>query len=173
VTATFVLQRHKDVSGVSGLGVVAHGAEFDDGSVALHWPGEHPSTAVWEGMRDVEAIHGHEGATLVEYTDADRLVKAYARVMPWLLSARYADRPTTVAPHPDHPDRLRLVFTTERVWRFWIALLDGNSDAAIHEQSAGGTEHRWTSPDGLLWLSWTEPTPGLTWENHDDPEVNR
>lgn len=150
--ATFVLHRHEDKSGVSGTGLVAEGVEFSDGSVALRWHGEYPSTAAWEDIRGVEAIHGHGGLTVVEYAEPDRLLTAYQRVVPWMLSARYADRPVTCAPHPIHPDRLLLAFKDERVWRFWIALLDGSSDAAVHEDTADETEHRWVSADGNLWL---------------------
>jgi hypothetical protein len=60
---TGVLRRHVDISGVSGVGDVAEFCEFSDGSVAVRWLGEHPSTAVWGDIRDVEFIHGHKGAT--------------------------------------------------------------------------------------------------------------
>jgi hypothetical protein len=62
----FILQRDKDISGISGIGVVAEGVEFDDGKVALRWiVGEHKSSVVWDSMADVEAVHGHEGATAI------------------------------------------------------------------------------------------------------------
>jgi len=181
MTATFVLQRYSDPSGVSGLGVVAHGAEFDDGSVALHWPGEHPSTAVWGDLRDVEATHGHEGATVVQYTDNDRLLKAYQLVMPYVLTSQEHVTPLRVAPHPDHPDRLRLVFQTEHAWKWWVALLDGSTFAATHEEVDGEIRTTWISPDGDLWLQYSEvgtftellegETYGTEWARHDDPEV--
>lgn len=34
---TFVLRRNEDISGVSGVGIVAEGIEFSDGVVALRW----------------------------------------------------------------------------------------------------------------------------------------
>lgn len=168
------LRRHFDVSKVSGTGDVAEFAEFSDGAVAVHWHGDHPSTAVWNDIRDVEFIHGHSGATEIVPNESDRLVSAYKRIIPWLLSARYADRPVTCAPHPDHPDRLRLSFKDERVWAFWIALLDGSTHAAVHEETAGEIEHRWVSPDGGLWLIFHTPPgspTGSAWERHDDPEA--
>lgn len=171
---TFVLNRHRDVSGVSGIGVVCEGVEFSDGAVAVRWLGDHPSTTAWKDIRDMEAIHGHSGLTEVQYPEPVRLLAAYKRVIPWLLSARYADRPVTCAPHPDHPDRLRLSFKDERVWAFWIALLDGSTHAAVHEETAGEIEHRWVSPDGGLWLIFHTPTgppTGSAWERHDDPEA--
>lgn len=62
----FELHRDEDVSNVSGVGVVAEGVEFSDGKVALRWiVGEHRSTAVWDSMDAVAAIHGHNGKTRV------------------------------------------------------------------------------------------------------------
>jgi hypothetical protein len=66
----FVLQRTKDVTGVSGTGIVAEGVRFSDHRVALRWVvGIHRSTVVWDSMAAVEAIHGHDGATQVVWVD--------------------------------------------------------------------------------------------------------
>lgn len=59
------LRRYVDVSQVSGTGDVAEFAEFSDGTVAVRWFGEHPSTAVWGDIRDIEFIHGHSGKTVL------------------------------------------------------------------------------------------------------------
>ena len=67
----FRLIRHQDVSGVSGTGPVAEGVQFTDGAVALRWYGDYPTTTVWDGIESVIAIHGHEGATEVEWLDAE------------------------------------------------------------------------------------------------------
>lgn len=67
---TFELHRIEDESGVSGTGIVAEGVEFDDGSCALRWKTEHKSTAVYESMRTLEKIHGHNGKTKVVVTGA-------------------------------------------------------------------------------------------------------
>ena len=67
----FRLRRTVDVSGVSGTGIVAEGVEFTDGSVAMRWPGESPSTAVWPSIEAVIAIHGHGGTTTVEWLDEE------------------------------------------------------------------------------------------------------
>ena len=177
---TGTLRRYVDISKVSGTGDVAEFAEFSDGAVAVRWHGDHPSTAVWNDIRDVEFIHGHKGATEIVPIEADRLLNAYQRVTPYLLTAQPHLRPVLVAPHPDHPDRLRVILLTEQAWRWWIALMDGSTEAAVHEEVNGETEHRWISADGNLWLIWYTPTatptndnPGLSWESHDDPEVNR
>lgn len=60
---TFELVRYRDLSGVSGTGVVAEGCVFTDGSVVLRWRGNHPSTAFWPDVESMLAVHGHHGAT--------------------------------------------------------------------------------------------------------------
>ncbi|WP_237706791.1 hypothetical protein [Kribbella flavida] len=67
----FELVRHRDLSGVSGTGVVAEGCVFTDGSVALRWRGNNPATAVWPDIDSVLAVHGHQGATEVHWLEAD------------------------------------------------------------------------------------------------------
>lgn len=65
----FNLVRHEDESGVSGVGNVAQGVEFNDGTCAMRWLTETPSTAVYASITDLEAIHGHGGKTVVVWTD--------------------------------------------------------------------------------------------------------
>lgn len=74
----FVLNRVEDISGVSGVGVVAEGIRFSDGSVALRWlvpagnPGSgNPTSVVFHdnGIASVEAIHGHSGSTEIVWVD--------------------------------------------------------------------------------------------------------
>lgn len=62
---TFHLARDVDVSGVSGVGIVAEGVVFPDGVTVIRWRGERQSTVVWPCVEDVEAIHGHGGATRI------------------------------------------------------------------------------------------------------------
>lgn len=64
---TFVLYRTEDESGVSGTGIVAQGVRFADGTAAMRWVSEHRSTAVYESMESLEAIHGHGGRTVVRW----------------------------------------------------------------------------------------------------------
>lgn len=68
---TFRLVRTVDVSGVSGTGDVAEGVEFSDGTVALRWLSQWPTSVVFHdrGIEAVEAIHGHGGATRIVYDD--------------------------------------------------------------------------------------------------------
>lgn len=66
----FRLIRDVDVSGVSGIGVVAEGVEFTDGEAVIHWFGEYVTTTTHpKGMESIEAIHGHGGLTRVEWLD--------------------------------------------------------------------------------------------------------
>ena len=64
-----MLKRHEDVSGISGLGLVAWGVEWPDGSVTLRWNSDTPSTVVWDSVEAVQHIHGHAGATSVNWLD--------------------------------------------------------------------------------------------------------
>jgi hypothetical protein len=63
----FVLVRSVDSTGISGTGYVAEGIEFTDGTVALRWRGQWPTSVVFHdrGMESVLAVHGHDGATTV------------------------------------------------------------------------------------------------------------
>jgi hypothetical protein len=65
----FHLVRRRDVTGVSGTGVVAGGVQWPDGTVVVHWYGEHASTVVWECLADAVAVHGHDGLTEVAWLD--------------------------------------------------------------------------------------------------------
>jgi hypothetical protein len=70
---TFILERTKDVTGISGTGRVAEGIEYSDGTVALRWiVGEHKSTVLWSSIDDVREIHGHGGATSIVWMSRDR-----------------------------------------------------------------------------------------------------
>mgnify|MGYP001559845651 CR=1 FL=1 len=64
----FVLSREEDVSGISGTGIVADGVMFDE-FVVLCWrkrpPQNIPSIVVYQNLRAVEQIHGHDGRTKI------------------------------------------------------------------------------------------------------------
>lgn len=62
-TRPFVLRRNVDVSGVSGVGIIAEGVAFSDGMSVLRWLTATASTAVYDSPEDVVTIHGHGGAT--------------------------------------------------------------------------------------------------------------
>ncbi|MEU7403833.1 hypothetical protein [Streptomyces sp. NPDC044948] len=58
----FVLQRDRDVSGVSGTGVIADGVLFPDGHAVIHWRGKWPLTTPHpDGMASIIGIHDHGG----------------------------------------------------------------------------------------------------------------
>ena len=66
----FLLVREEDVTGVSGEGVVAEGIQYSDGVCSMHWvvnPAR--STTVYNSIDDVITIHGHNGATQVQFLD--------------------------------------------------------------------------------------------------------
>ncbi|WND33999.1 hypothetical protein RI578_06685 [Streptomyces sp. BB1-1-1] len=79
---TFVVQRDRDVSGISGEGTVAEGVQFSDGWVVTHWldqpPMHEPKTDVWhnKGTHPVTKIHGHGGATRIVWLDEQQAQRA-------------------------------------------------------------------------------------------------
>lgn len=66
----FELHRDDDETGVSGTGVVAEGVEFTSGMVAMTWISPHRCINIYESIKTVEALHGHEGRTRVVWTKA-------------------------------------------------------------------------------------------------------
>lgn len=74
VLATFRVVRDLDVSGVSGTGVVAEGAQFSDGWAVTHWldqaPMWEPKTDVWhhKGTGPITKVHGHGGSSRIVWT---------------------------------------------------------------------------------------------------------
>jgi hypothetical protein len=66
----FVLQRDRDISGVSGTGLVADGVLWPDGTVSIRWTGPMPSTVFWHSLANALHVHGHGGATRVVWADA-------------------------------------------------------------------------------------------------------
>ena len=67
----FALYRSTDVTGVSGEGTVAHGAQFADGTVVIRWLGEYASTVIWDSLDAAINVHGHDGRTRVVWLAAD------------------------------------------------------------------------------------------------------
>ncbi len=67
----FVMVRSKDISGVSGTGVVAEGTVFSNGAVAYTWL-THMNTMAWAPSIDVlKNIHGHGGSTKIVFIDPE------------------------------------------------------------------------------------------------------
>lgn len=65
----FELHRQTDVSGISGTGVVAEGVQFSDGTSVLRWLTDTASTAVYDSLTAIDAIHGHNGSTEFVFLD--------------------------------------------------------------------------------------------------------
>lgn len=67
----FELHRTEDHTGVSGVGVVAEGVAFTDGTVALRWRSQWPTSVVFHdrGVEAVDAVHGHGGSTRIVWLD--------------------------------------------------------------------------------------------------------
>ncbi len=63
----FKLFRKKDATGISGEGYVAEGIIFSNGKCALSWLTVNSSIAIYDNIVILEAIHGHEGKTVIEY----------------------------------------------------------------------------------------------------------
>ena len=61
----FYLKRIEDETGISGTGIVARGVVLPSGQCVLEWQTFHSSIALYKNLADVEAIHGHNGKTLV------------------------------------------------------------------------------------------------------------
>ena len=65
----FVLNRIEDETGILGIGIVAEGVQFSRGEVALSWLTQFTSIVIYDGMDQIEAIHGHNGKTRIEWID--------------------------------------------------------------------------------------------------------
>lgn len=74
----FRLIRTVDPTGLSGVGPVAEGVVFSDGTVAVRWlqggvslenraKGVKPTTVIHDVLKSVMALHGHGGATVIEF----------------------------------------------------------------------------------------------------------
>jgi hypothetical protein len=61
----FELMRDEDISGVSGIGLVAVGVVFPSGKVVVEWLGSRSTFGIYDDLADVERIHGHGGKTRV------------------------------------------------------------------------------------------------------------
>lgn len=65
----FKLVRHTDHTGVSGEGTVAYGIMWSDGSLTLRWNGQYSSLVHWREIEHLLAVHGHDGATEIQWID--------------------------------------------------------------------------------------------------------
>jgi 3'-phosphoadenosine 5'-phosphosulfate sulfotransferase (PAPS reductase)/FAD synthetase len=66
---TFTVVRERDISGISGTGVVAFGVQFHDGTVVMRWSVGKDSTVIWADLATAIDVHGHGGATKFYWDD--------------------------------------------------------------------------------------------------------
>ena len=64
-TRYFHLLRTEDISGNSGVGIVAEGIQFHDGQCVVSWFGKYHSIEIHPSIKQVEALHGHGGRTAI------------------------------------------------------------------------------------------------------------
>lgn len=70
----FYLLRKKDISGVSGPGVICEGVQFTNGTIAFRWLSDAPSLTTFfgkNGLAEMLDKHGHHGCTEVVWLDPD------------------------------------------------------------------------------------------------------
>lgn len=78
-SSRFWLIRKEDVTGISGTGTVADGVVFPDGTTVVRWRPRgtarpdvvKPTTVVHDSPESVIALHGHGGATYIEWLDEE------------------------------------------------------------------------------------------------------
>ena len=68
----FLLVRNEDITGKSGVGIIAEGVTLTGGAAFLHWLTDYETHVVWPGGLDaILAVHGHEGATIARFIDGE------------------------------------------------------------------------------------------------------
>lgn len=80
----FALERFEDVSGISGLGFIAEGIIFSDGTVAYRWLSDIATTVFADNIDIVKTLHGHDGKTKIRYfAEFDDFPKYEANKQPY------------------------------------------------------------------------------------------
>lgn len=67
----FLLRRVEDRKLISGTGYVAAGVRFPDGTCVMRWMTDNRSTAIYESVAVLLAIHGHEGDSFIDWIDPE------------------------------------------------------------------------------------------------------
>lgn len=65
----FYLKRNVDISGISGVGIVAAGCQFEDGTVIIKWLTTTSSISIFHSLVEMEHVHGHNNSTVVIFVD--------------------------------------------------------------------------------------------------------
>lgn len=63
----FILERTEDVSGISGIGIIAEGIIWSDGTVAYRWLSDIATTVIADNIDIVMTLHGHDGKTKLKH----------------------------------------------------------------------------------------------------------
>lgn len=128
----FQLNRTEDISGISGVGIVAEGVEFSNGRCVVSWLTKYTSIVVYDNIETVIAIHSHDGGTKIEYT-----------TLPEVTSH------TTIT--TDAELQLRL---TPREYSFYRLLADNSERVVTHAEIAFKL---WNETDERLAATMTPP----------------
>ena len=59
----FILKRFEDETGISGIGIIAEGIIWSDGTVAYRWLSDIATTVIADNIEIVKTLHGHDGKT--------------------------------------------------------------------------------------------------------------
>jgi hypothetical protein len=69
----FKVRREEDEGGISGIGIVAEGVEFEDGGVVMKWLSHKSTITFFANIKHLKDIHGHGGRTKIVWIDPDPL----------------------------------------------------------------------------------------------------
>lgn len=67
----FYMMRMEDESGVSGVGIILEGVEFSNGKTAITWHSHMGVVGVYDSVKVVQLLHGHEGKTEIKWIDEE------------------------------------------------------------------------------------------------------
>lgn len=65
----FYLIRSEDVSGTSGIGIVAVGVVMPSGKCVMEWLSTETTDTIFESLEQIKRIHGHDGRTELKMGD--------------------------------------------------------------------------------------------------------
>jgi len=116
----FSLVRKEDITGISGVGKVAQGIQFDSGRCVIEWLTSVNSISVYQSIDDVIAIHGHNGATVIEWEMSFPRFSVGQRVFGIIDNAGFVGSVTAIRRAHDHPLPEYLIegFSQKPIWCF-------------------------------------------------------
>lgn len=166
----FQLHRDQDATGVSGTGVVADGVEFGDGTVAIRWRGDTPSTVVWEDISAAYRVHGHVGQTRFVFLGYDGRPLGEAPEPPSRTERGFA---TFLATTDTYGKRVDVQQSSAAMYdAVWVYVGEGNDAAHLDESGAIAVRdalnawlHSMDSP--ATWRP--SPTPSTPEDGHGEP----